>query len=389
MLGKVVSMMRSQILGVPVALVLAAGVLFIVWKLIGGARFFARGSWPSTMLLILCVGGVLCGALIVTVEPRLGNPADHYPWVVVGNMVFVILWELIGGLLLTVPRFQPVILPVALTMHAVLAMIGFIAFGALAFALLFAFIPPNYLRILDSQANLRFRGLLVHRAHVYFVINVLGEILTFIHINIYPLPDITLVTAMLLNLAVLVLIWPILSAIFTRARRPVWGGVPVLNRRMPKFMFVFVVFLFLYGMTPYFGLRTAGNFSMFSNLRTEENSANHLLLGSNPMKVWGYQEDAVRITAIDDDFGEDIHGYPKSLRVKKLPVVEFRKWIHEWTRAGQAVPLVFKYRGELHETKDITKDPAWRTEERNWEMVLMDFRPIQPGEPNRPNRCRW
>ncbi|MGH3145884.1 MAG: hypothetical protein ACRDTR_08800, partial [Rubrobacter sp.] len=187
--------------------------------------------------------------------------------------------------------------------------------------------------------------------------------------------------------ALLVFVWPILSTIFSPSPRPVWGGVPVLNRRMPRFMLVFPVLLLLFGMTSYLGLRTAGNFSMFSNLRTEGDLTNHLLLRSNPIKVWGYQEDAVVfIKKVDADVAEVIHGYPRPRRGEELPVVELRKWIYEWTRAGYAVPMRFEYRGEIHATRDIVKDPVWRTEERDWEMVLMDFRVIQP---DRPNRCRW
>jgi hypothetical protein len=65
-------------------------------------------------------------------------------------------------------------------------------------------------------------------------------------------------------------------------------------------MFVFPVLLLLHGLTSYLGLRTAGNFSMFSNLRTEGARSNHLLLGGNPLKLWGYQEDVVRFIRIDD-----------------------------------------------------------------------------------------
>jgi hypothetical protein len=146
-------------------------------------------------------------------------------------------------------------------------------------------------------------------------------------------------------------------------------------------MFVFPVLLLLFGMTSYVGLGTAGNFSMFSNLRSEGNSSNHLLLGNNPIKVWNYQEDVVRFIEIDDDFGDSV-----TLRGRELPVIEFRKWIYEWTRAGYEVPITFEYRGRIYSTKDIVKDPVWGTDERNWEMVLMDFRVIQP---HGPNECRW
>ena len=142
-------------------------------------------------------------------------------------------------------------------------------------------------------------------------------------------------------------------------------------------MLVFLVLLFLYGMTPYLGLRTTGNFTMFSNLRTEGTSSNHLLLSSNPIKVWDYQEDVVQ-------FMEIRHG--RGLKGKSLPVVEFRKAIYKWTQAGQTVPLELEYRGEIYSTEDIVKDPVWSTEKRNWEMMLLDFRDIQPEG---PNQCRW
>jgi hypothetical protein len=116
---------------------------------------------------------------------------------------------------------------------------------------------------------------------------------------------------------------------------------------------------------------------MFSNLRTEGTFSNHLLLSSNPIKVWGYQEDVVRLREIRQ---------ARWLEGKSLPMVEFRKRIYEWTQAGRTVPLVLEYRGEIYSTEDVVKDPVWRTEKRNWEMMLLDFRDIQPEG---PIQCRW
>lgn len=158
--------------------------------------------------------------------------------------------------------------------------------------------------------------------------------------------------------------------------------MPIFNRRMPTFLYVFPILILLFGMTPYLGLRTAGNFSMFSNLRTEGKTSNHLLLGSNPLKFWGYQEDVVHIIDIDDRYGDVIHHYDESPKGYELPVIEFRKWIYRWSEAGVKVPLTFTYRGRTHSTKDIMDDPVWRLDGRTWDMVLMDFRVIAPGEPN-------
>ena len=61
------------------------------------------------------------------------------------------------------------------------------------------------------------------------------------------------------------------------------------------------IFLFLfYTMNPYLGLKTTGCVNMFSNLRTEGLIGNHLLLGSNRFKFWGYQEDVITILDWDD-----------------------------------------------------------------------------------------
>lgn len=383
MLSEVVevgSLVTSNVFSASAVFVLAAGALFVLWRRISDTYLVTSRLRMYALLLILCVGAMLYGALLL-IKPHLGIPADLLLAIVLAAAVFTVVWELIGGLLLTIPRFQAPMLLVFGAMHAVLAIIGFNDFSALAFSLLFTFIPSNYCQTINSYVDLRFLRLRIHRAHAYFAINLLGNllgailsggILTGTHIQYFQQ-----ISGLSFVLAALILTWPILSMVFSSSRRPIWGGVPVLNRHMPKFMFVFLVLLFLYGVTPYLGLRTTGNFTMFSNLRTEGTLSNHLLLRSNPMKVWGYQEDVVRFVEI---------GHARWLEGKSLPIVEFRKRIHEWAQAGLTVPLVLEYRGEIYSTKDIVKDPVWRPEQRNWEMMLLDFRVIQPEG---PNQCRW
>jgi hypothetical protein len=378
MLSKMVelgSVIASHILSASAASVLAAGALFILWQRSSGTYFVPSRLGVYALLLILCAGVVLCSALLL-IKPHLDIP-DLIPAIVLATAVFTILWELVGGFLLTIPKFQAPMLLVFGTMHAVLAVIGYDDFSALAFSLLFTFVPPSYYQVLDSYANLRLLRLRIHRAHAYFMINLLGAIFSVGLLYGTHILYLQRVSGLAFVFAALVFTWPILSTAFSSSGRPVWGGVPVLNRHMPKFMFVFLVLLFLYGMTPYLGLRTTGNFTMFSNLRTEGTSSNHLLLTSNPLKVWGYEEDVVRIVE---------NRQARWLEGESLPVVEFRKRIYEWTRAGRTVPLVLEYGGETYSTEDIVKDPVWRTEKRNWEMMLLDFRAIQLEG---PNQCKW
>jgi hypothetical protein len=370
------SLVTSNIFAASTVFVLAAGALFVLWRRISGTYLVTSRLRAYALLVILCAGVVLYGALLL-VKPPLNVPTNLLLAIVLATAVFTVLWELVGGLLLAVPKFQAPMLLVFGAMHAVLAIIGFNDFSALAFSLLFTFIPSSYYPLINSYVNLRFLRLRIHRAHAYFAINLLGAILSGGILTGTRIQYFQQVSGLSLVLAALILTWPILSMVFSSSRRPVWGGVPVLSRHMPKFMSVFLVLLFLYGMTSYLGLRTAGNFTMFSNLRTEGTISNHFLLRSNPIKVWGYQEDIVR-------FIEIRHG--RGLQGNSLPVVEFRKAIYNWTQAGRTVPLVLEYRGEIYSTEDIVKDPVWRTENRDWEMMLLAFRIIQPEG---PNQCRW
>jgi hypothetical protein len=261
-------------------------------------------------------------------------------------------------------------------MHAALAFIGFADFGALAFALLFTFVPRPWFDLLRPPVRLPAIHLPGHRGHLYAALAILSV----------PAGRWSSAAAgLLLNAGALVLLWPILRAAVARAQRLAWAGVPLFSPATPRWMYLFPVVLLLHGLTPYLGLRTAGNFSMFSNLRTEGERSNHLLLGGNPLKIWHYQEDVVEIIEIDDRQARNritssvLEGY-------RVPVVEFRKLIHWWTRAGATIPITLSYRGAVHSSPDITSDTVWRVRSNDWEMRLMDFRVIQTSG---PNECRW
>jgi hypothetical protein len=373
LVGDLTRMVRSRVAGVPTRLVLLAGLLLLVHALLS-ARSARRILSPAVRVGLM--GGVLLAAVLLSkLAPAI--PPAATTATILAMAVLVITWELIGGPLLSVPRVQAPVLAFSWTMHATLALIGFVDFGAFALALLFTFVPRPYRDLLAGRLRVPRIGRTVPRVHLYFALCVLAGISAGLGRR--------LIGGMLFNLAALVFIWPLVSAAVGPSPRPAWTGVPIRGRLTPRWMFVFPVLLLLHGLTSYLGLRTAGNFSMFSNLRTEGARSNHLLLGGNPLKLWGYQEDVVRFIRIDDRRARIGYQY-QPLEGSLLPVVEFRKLIYAWTRAGATIALTFEYRGTIHSTSDITRDPAWRTHARDWEMRLMDFRVIQPTG---PNSCRW
>lgn len=372
---------QLPVFGIPAALVLLAGVSVVLYQifLLNKARLYGTvHSWIGVISII-----VLIVIFVIQLPRSVLSPIETS--LIRAVAIVVIIWQLIGGPLLAIQKFQAPILLFSWMMHSTLSLVGFVDFGSLALSLIFAFLPPPYFPLLNSRVNLRFLGLRVHRAYFYFAINVIGGILSGIHFYFYRFFNMWLIAGLLFYFSSLVFIWPILSVLFSPAPRPAWDSVALCSRKTPTCMFVFSLFLFLYGMTPYLGLRTTGNFSMFSNLRTEGTSSNHFLLGSNPIKIWDYQEDTVRFMRIDDAWAKAGYQY-QPLRGNALPVVEFRKLIREWAEAGYTIPLTFEYQGKIYSTEDIVSDPAWRTDEWDWEMMLMDFRVIQPDG---PNRCRW
>jgi hypothetical protein len=367
------AMVKSTIAGVPTALILAAVILPVAYRLLSSKsirRYLPVVGAVGAISLALAVA-------LLALRPDPAIPPLATTSVILAMTLLVIGWELIGGPLLAIARVQAPLLAFSWTMHATLALIGFVDFGALALSLLFTFVPGPYLDLLNSRVRLPVLDRRVHRAHLYFAIGVAAGIMSGFGRR--------LAGGILFNVAALVFIWPLISALAAPRPKPAWAGVPLSSRMTPGWMWFFPVLLLLHGITSYLGLRTAGNFSMFSNLRTEGARSNHFFMGSNPLKLWGYQEDVVRFIDIDDRRAKIGYQY-QPLQGNQLPAVEFRKLIYKWTRAGATIPVTFEYRDRIYVTKDIVNDPAWRTGARDWEMALMDFRVIQPGG---PNRCRW
>jgi hypothetical protein len=391
LLAGILPMLKSTILGIPTALILLMSSLYLAWRLMGNPfQSIAPPRKPALMLALIAAVTILGMAMATGWSETIaasGLGLNLKAIVVLSTAGGVVLWEVVGGLLLIFPRLQAPILLFSWAMHSVLALIGCVDFGAFAFALLFTFIPNHYFQILQEHSSLTVFKIKINRLHTYYGLNVIGGIVAGLYVALFPVSEsIKAVAGLFLIGSALLLMWPILTVIGSPTSRSPWGGVPILNHRIPKLFWGFLVIALLgYGMTSYLGLRTAGNFSMFSNLRTEGETSNHWLLRTNPLKLWGYQEDVVWFVNIDDEAAELGHKYVP-LQDQGLPVVEFRKLIYKWTQAGYSVPLVFEYQGQRYETADIVQDPRWRTDRRDWEMIFMDFRAIQPDG---PNQCRW
>ncbi|MEM6611369.1 MAG: hypothetical protein AAF652_03775 [Cyanobacteria bacterium P01_C01_bin.72] len=380
----VLEVLKSTILGIPAALVLGAITITFISKVIPvrAINLAQQNSKWLLIILALCLAaaGIAIGALFY-----FELTGSLFSAFVLATSIMVLLWELMGALMMFIPRLQVIIFIWSMLMHLVLAPIGFVDFGSLAFAFWLTFIPPNYVECLQQMLTIPGLQWQIDRSLIYLLINIIVGLISGLYYLAYPEFNINESAGVLFMIAVLIVIYPVVKKLVDEPNS--WRGVKIIDRKMPKFMYLFIFFLSVYAATSYLGLRTAGNFSMFSNLRTEGETSNHLLLGNNQLKIWNYQEDVIKILEIDDESAKIGHKY-RPLQDHFLPAVEFKKLVHKWTKAGYTVPLTYEYGDRIYRTDNVVNDPLWLTPKLNWEMRLMDFRVIQPDN-GEPNYCRW
>lgn len=377
------SLINMTFLGMPAFVPFALIALitsYLLWRQVPRPALPRLDVFAIRAPMVAIVAGALI-LLAVSETSTIQSPQHLFVFLVA---VMVLCWQLVEGPLLFIRGFQWFALFFCLVVHAQLAMIGIADFQSVAIALLMPFVPLGVLEAWNHKANLTLLGVSVHRVHAYFLLNLIAGFLSGIDNHIHDIVSIKMAAGFLFNIGLLIMLWPIIADLFSHDRTWRWDGVSVLDRRTPKFLYVFPIALLLFGMTSHFGLRTAGNFSMFSNLRTEGES-NHLLFSNNPLKFAGYQEDVVTVHEIDDEAAKIGHQY-MPLKGNEIPVVEFKKLILNWREEHQVVPMVFEYDGKVYATDNIIEEPDWQVDGYDLEMKLMDFRVIQPQG---PNRCSW
>ncbi|MBY0386370.1 hypothetical protein K2X05_14535 [bacterium] len=157
--------------------------------------------------------------------------------------------------------------------------------------------------------------------------------------------------------------------------------------KLPKTFLARTVLLlfFLYGFSNYLGLRTAGTFSMFSNLITERPISNHLLLWSNPFKIFSFQEDMIEIVAVD----EDTQGFYRKMPYpgQLIPRVEFARLL-DILKNDQHKNVVMEviYKGQTIKSDNAAYDPEFRFDVPAWQKKLFKFRAIRKED---PQVCTW
>lgn len=301
-----------------------------------------------------------------------------------------VLIEGIIGLLLLVPRTRNLGVVVALAFHLFLTLSpksGFYNFTSLLFPLLLVFASPEvWRRFLDLVRPERWRWLPNAVAAVALALAP------------FVLLDRFSVAATVENLAASAFRErPLLSQIFFAAWM-VWSlplfalllvalrrarlGPPRLTgevARAPRALWAIAAVFFLWGITPYLGLKTENSFAMFSNLRTER-QPNHLLVPS-AVSWFPYQDDFVQVNSLR---GRRADGRPLSGKLARphyrLPYEGLRSYLRSELRSGATIEQVVFTRGDQKFRVPYSEDGELFSQGL-WQHKFLTFRRFRPEGP--------
>lgn len=128
----------------------------------------------------------------------------------------------------------------------------------------------------------------------------------------------------------------------------------------------------------YIGLGNSGNLTMFSNLNTEKERSNHLVINTKYTKIVDFEEDNVLILKLHDTLKK------LNLVHHKIPITEFQFLSKKWSdRYKIKLHCVLVYKKDTIKIDDLKTSPFSATK---WWYKYLYFRTIQTEG---PNKCQW
>ena len=315
------------------------------------------------------------------------------------NIYLTIILEILIVVFLLWPRFSHVGALIGLLFHTAVGWAQFFDFATVVFALYLFFLPWDGIQRTIPRIP-RWAG-------ACFLAGLVGLSVTSFFFHgirrssvVFDWPVWSLQADTLICVFWTLMVWPVLLPVFSR------GNVPQGHRRWTgaALAWLIPVIAFVNGATPYLGLKTVANYSMFSNLRTEGGQTNHLLVPVGRFFLSDHQDDLARVESID---GVRPAKLPLLVRLAggerwirrnsrwlrevpdaRVPFTELRRTLQLWKAVGfRGVSIAYERNGKLYQAEDAFSDPDLMRPLSFWERKLMAFRAIQnDGE---QSECRW
>lgn len=237
-------------------------------------------------------------------------------WQVEPAIWATVLIEVALPILLAIRRTRLFALLLGIGFHTVLALAGNVPFTALAFAFYVAFLPldtPGRARALPGERGRPpwrpgRRGAGRYARPVLFAVLIGGWLVGAALGPTKPEPGLLGTPAAQMSIVIgdgtrLVVGAFAVSGIALLLSRRATPGPPMGPKRSSRvghpILVAGVLTLVINGSCPYLGLKTDTSFAMFSGLRTEPGVWNHLVV-PEAFRVFGYQDDLVRVVASND-----------------------------------------------------------------------------------------
>lgn len=153
----------------------------------------------------------------------------------------------------------------------------------------------------------------------------------------------------------------------------VWRGLPVSSNathlRVAHPLFLLgPVLIVLNGLSPYVGLKTEHSFTMFSNLVTEGDSPNHLIVPAS-LRLFGMQDDVVRIV---DSSHPRIRRYAE--RRRPLVYYSFQRLVGAYPSAS----VTYERNGRRYDVPRVGDDPEFSRSTHPLIAKTFNFRVVRP-----------
>ena len=291
------------------------------------------------------------------------------PWI-------VLLWEWAIVVLLVVRRTRLVGVFVAVSLHFVLGLdrsFHFWDFSSVMCALLASFFGPERLQ----HGSDLWRAETERRPWLRVVV----PLLVGVYFVLFPL---SVVSRSALRAFTVYPAWLMfsLAVVFHSVRqlRRDLGLTSPLPRLSARSAHVMVVAALAYtnGLSPYFEVKTAYAFNMYSNLRTERGKTNHLLLRTT-LPLVRYQFDTVEILGSSD---RGLRGYAND--GYRLPFLQLRAYLSAHPDTG----IMFLRGGKRYTYAKAREEPSLVEPVPGWKQKLHMYRALDTNE---EKRCleRW
>jgi hypothetical protein len=289
---------------------------------------------------------------------------------------------------LAVPRTRRWGLLLGVAFHSLLAPASFWDFSTTVFALYLLFLPPRvFADAAPRTEGLRRWVLLAFGGHLLLSLTAAatGTSGTRFGLQWHTVQVVSWYACVLPVLAVL------LRAAFdgSGARGASWPRLLT----GPVVLLVVPVLAFGNGATPYLGVKTTANYSMFSNLHVEGDATNHLLPWTTAPRLAPYTRDLVTVLRIDEPDEVSIPVPPWMLESPPhtVPWLELRRVVRLWRAEGgtgrSAVRVDYVRDGVARTVPDAVADPVLGAPMPWWQSTLLTFRALHSGDG--PDVCRW